>query len=41
MSNVVADSLKQAYKDVFPYTTNASIPVVTMVRSSLSMYIFF
>jgi hypothetical protein len=33
--------LTQAYKNLFPNTTSASILVVTMVRSSLSMYVFF
>jgi hypothetical protein len=33
-------SLTQAYKDFFPDMTNASIPEVTMLRSSSSMYIF-
>jgi hypothetical protein len=30
----------QAYKNLFPNTTNASIPAVTL-RSSVSMYAFF
>jgi hypothetical protein len=34
-------SLTQAYKIPFPDTTSASIPVVTTLRSSLSMYVFF
>jgi hypothetical protein len=34
-------SLTQAYKNLFPDTTNASIPVVTMLISSLCMYVFF
>jgi hypothetical protein len=33
--------LKQACKNLFQYTTSASIPVVTVLRSSLSMYVFF
>jgi hypothetical protein len=31
----------QAYKNLFTDTTSASIPVVTTLRSSLSMYEFF
>jgi hypothetical protein len=34
-------SLTQAYKNVFPDTTSASIQAVTTLRSSLSMYLFF
>jgi hypothetical protein len=33
--------LTQAYKNVFPDTTSTSIPVVTTLRSSLSMYVLF
>jgi hypothetical protein len=33
-------SLTQAYKNIFPDTTNASILMVTMLRNSLRMYIF-
>jgi hypothetical protein len=33
-------SLTQAYKNLFPNTISASIPAVTMLRSSLSMYVF-
>jgi hypothetical protein len=33
--------LTQANKILFPNMTNASIPVVTMLRSSLSVYVFF
>jgi hypothetical protein len=32
-------SLTHAYRNLFPYTSD-SIPVVTMFRSSLSMYVF-
>jgi hypothetical protein len=34
-------SLTQSYKNLFPNMTSASIPAVTMSRSSLSMHIFF
>jgi hypothetical protein len=34
-------SLTQAYKILFFYTTSVSVLVVTALRSSLSMYIFF
>jgi hypothetical protein len=34
-------SLTQAYINLFPDTASASIPVVTTLRSSLSMYVFF
>jgi hypothetical protein len=34
-------SMTQAYKTLFPETTGVSIPTVTTLRSSLSMYIFF
>jgi hypothetical protein len=34
-------SLTQAYKSIFPDVTGASVPVVTSLRSSLSMHIFF
>jgi hypothetical protein len=34
-------SLTQAHKVLFPHKTSASIPVMTMLRSSLSMYAFF
>jgi hypothetical protein len=34
-------SLTQAYKNLFPDTTSASVPAVTVLRSSLSMYVFF
>jgi hypothetical protein len=34
-------SLTQAYKNVFPGTTGASIVVVTTLRSGLSMYVIF
>jgi hypothetical protein len=34
-------SLTQAYKHLFPNNTSTSIPAVTTLRSSLSMYIFF
>jgi hypothetical protein len=33
-------SLTQAYTNIFP-DTNSSIPKLTMLRSSLSMYVFF
>jgi hypothetical protein len=33
--------LTQAYKNIFPDTTYTSIPAVTMLRSRLSMYLFF
>jgi hypothetical protein len=33
--------LTQAYKNLFPNTTSAWVPAVTMLRSSLSMYVFF
>jgi hypothetical protein len=41
LSSQVADFLTQAYKNLFPDTTTASILVVTTLRSSLSMYVFF
>jgi hypothetical protein len=34
-------SLTQAYKNLFPDKTTASVPAVTALRSSLSMYVFF
>jgi hypothetical protein len=34
-------SLTQAYKNLFPDMTSASIPAVTVLRSSLCMYVFF
>jgi hypothetical protein len=33
-------SMTQAYKNEFPDTTNASILIVTILRSGLSMYLF-
>jgi hypothetical protein len=33
--------LTQAYKNLLPDMTSASIPTVTMLRSSLSTYVFF
>jgi hypothetical protein len=33
-------SLAQVYINLFPDTTNASIPAVTMLRSSLNIYVF-
>jgi hypothetical protein len=32
--------LTHTYKNLFPYTTSASIPVATTLRSNLSMYVF-
>jgi hypothetical protein len=32
--------LTQAYKNLFPDTASASIPAMTMLRSSLSIYVF-
>jgi hypothetical protein len=40
-SKTAHTSLTQAYKNVFPYITSASIQAMTMLRSSLSMYLFF
>jgi hypothetical protein len=34
-------SLTQAYKNLFPDTTNASILVVTTLGSTLHMHVFF
>jgi hypothetical protein len=34
-------SLTQAYKNLFPDTTSASIQAVTTLKSSLNMYLFF
>jgi hypothetical protein len=34
-------SLTQAYKNLFPIATSASVPTMTPQRCSLSMYIFF
>jgi hypothetical protein len=33
-------SLTQAYKNLFPNTTSASLPAMTMLSSSFSMYVF-
>jgi hypothetical protein len=33
--------LTQKYKNLFPDTTSVSIPAMTTLRSSLSMYVFF
>jgi hypothetical protein len=33
-------SLTQAYKNLLPDTTSVSVPAVTALRSSLSMYVF-
>jgi hypothetical protein len=33
--------LTQAHKNLFPNMTSASIPAVTMFRSSLSTYVLF
>jgi transposase len=35
------NSLTQAYTNLFPDTTNASVPAVSTLKSSLSMYVFF
>jgi hypothetical protein len=39
LSSQVAD-LTQAYKNLFPDMTSASIPEMIMLRCSLSIYIF-
>jgi hypothetical protein len=34
-------SMTQAYNILFPNTTSTSVPAVTMLRSTLSIYVFF
>jgi hypothetical protein len=41
LSSQAADCFDTGYKYLLPDTTSASIPAVTMLRSSLSMYVFF
>jgi membrane-bound acyltransferase YfiQ involved in biofilm formation len=41
LSSQATFSLTQAYKNLFPDTTSASVPAVTRFISSLSMYVFF
>jgi hypothetical protein len=41
LSSQAADFFTQAYKNLFPDVTGASVLVVTMFRQSLSMYISF
>jgi hypothetical protein len=40
LSSQVADFYDTGTQKLFPYTTNASVPAVTMSRGSLSMYDF-
>jgi hypothetical protein len=41
MSSMAADFFDTGTQNLFPDTTSASIQVVTSLRSSLSMYLFF
>jgi hypothetical protein len=41
LSSQVADFSDIGIQNLFPDTTNASIPAVTTLRSSLSVYVFF
>jgi hypothetical protein len=41
LSSWAAELLTQAYKNLFPDMTSASILVVTMLRSSLSIHVYF
>jgi hypothetical protein len=40
LSSEAADFYDTDIQNLFPYTTNASIPAVTALRSSLSMHVF-
>jgi hypothetical protein len=41
LSSQAADLFDTGIQNLLPYTTNASVPAVTRLRSGLSMYILF